>query len=704
MAGLDGRRLALLQSTHSGSNERASYSIGTGYFLTGDIVLTASHVVPSDGVSKLEVRTEADGVWRSAEPVALWRDTLLDAVLIRVLDPLGEVPDVSWVEDAFTDDLPWQSSGYPVAAKVEHEGKPARKTVGLDGKLHAQGGGGQGPRELDLTVEAPPKADHWPGVSGAPVFVGDKLAGFIKDAPESFQGGRLVGVPSTSLLQDHAFRIAVSAPWLERLPDRPWVLVVLSELNKSDLGEWVDGSLQKHHDALKSVVGEGLVPTSIKVKITEAFQSPGRWLRFVKALCAAPIAIFDATGLEPQPAVMLALGVRSVVRRGVTITSTADAITEEYLSQLPFNIQETKLIHHGSSLNPKDDRHPHNMIATAIKEGWRELQSQPRYLDLPAYDGVRGPVPAAYAGNVSALERILVLCPFHPDYGATNWLHIANAIALHYPVLPPPARMLDIASPRLVGQTLYESIRWAKTCIADWTRWRANMFFEFGVRIACADIGSVCLIERSALEDAVAANGLEQKRMLLALFRPTTYDVSAPSDQIRVALKAHDAISRQFRPPVPASALPQDATYKTCEDAFDWAQERITVEPHEALRQSVEAPFGKDRQAVGRPPVLFSANPSFRKELERSVQERWIAAWYYLQHRYPKDRWREDAALRAALRKLGNDVLQFGIRGATDEHLKVLGEEIFDVIDELDELDKDVTKGSKNANADRTDS
>ena len=42
-------------------------------------------------------------------------------------------------------------------------------------------------------------------------------------------------------------------------------------------------------------------------------------------LCLAPIAIFDATDFEP--AVMLALGVRAVVRRGVTLTSIADELT-----------------------------------------------------------------------------------------------------------------------------------------------------------------------------------------------------------------------------------------------------------------------------------------------------------------------------------------------------------------------------------------
>ena len=64
--------------------------------------------------------------------------------------------------------------------------------------------------------------------------------------------------------------------------------------------------------------------------------------------------------------------------------------------------------------------------------------------------------------------------------------------------------MLDMASPRLVGQALYEGIRWARTCLVDWTGWRGNVFFEFGVRMACSDIGPGRVIEHGAREAAAA--------------------------------------------------------------------------------------------------------------------------------------------------------------------------------------------------------
>lgn len=712
MTGIDTRRLVLLQIHVAAPTETVSYSLGSGYFVTDTIVLTASHVVPISGVTKIEVRTEADARWRLASVEPLWRDEQLDATLIEVTEGLQRLPPVQWIVQPLSDDAAWTSSGYPRAARANEAGHAMRKTVGLSGTLYHQGGAGQGSRELDLSVDASPSVDDWPGISGAPVSVAGRLAGFIRDAPESFGGARLIGVPASSLFQSPGFRLALSPPWLNRLPTELWVLVVLSEQKKSDLGRWVDGSLKKHGETLRRSVGVQNDLEVVKVKITDALESPERWLRFVAALCKAPIAIFDATdyrlrsshaanqsdpqsransGLEPEPAIMLALGVRAVVRRGVTLTSTADVISEKNLSQLPFNVQESKLIHHGSSFPPNDVRHPLHRIGTAIIDGWQELQSQPRYLDLPAYDAVRGPVPSAFPPGNNGLERVLVLCPFR-NYD-DHWLHIAGAVARQYPTNG-IARMLDIASPRLVGQALYESIRWAKTCVVDWTRWRANVFFELGVRSACTSVSPVCLIEHHAESLAVLPSELRQKSLLLKLYAPTSYELNQePPEDILSALATHEAISGgQALVACDLHGLPNGAVYKVCEESFEWSQEHITVEPHEHLRQSVEAPFGKDRQISGRAPILFSTNAGFRKELEHSVRERWIAAWYYLRHRYPREQWRSDSKLRATLRKLGNDVLQYGVRDMRNPHLTQLRAEIEDVLDELDELDDESRK------------
>jgi hypothetical protein len=624
-----------------------------------------------------------------------------------VLEPLAEIPPTAWVECDLENNAAWESSAYPDAGKADQDGKPAWKSVGLSGKVYAHGGG-QGPKELELTVDAPPEnAEQWKGVSGAPIFVNERLAGLIKEAPRSFRGGRFAGARAQGLLQNHAFRLALSPRWLDPLPEGIWVLVVMSEakMQTSKLAEWVDRSLKPNDEEAIEQIKEALgaeVRSIIRVGISDTLESPGKWLRFVTALCAAPIAIFDATGFES--AVMLALGVRAVVRRGVTLTSTADWLTAAQLSKLPFNIQETKLLYHGSRYLPTNIRHPLNTIAAGVKKGWQELISQPNYLDLPAYDAVRCQYPTTDANKKSAVTRVLVLCSFGEDH-EENWNHLANALASRFGL--DVARMLDVSSPRLVGQALYEGIRWARTCFVDWTNWRANVFFEFGVRLACSDVGPVNVIEQGAAAAVAAPDAPTQRGRLAALFEPTVYRAAEEDDGIDRALLVHDAILNQRPPALVASQLPHDATFRTCEDRFEWKLEHITIEPHELLRFTVEAPFGKDPQQPGRKPILFSANPEYFKEYDRSVKDRWIAAWCYLRQRYPKTRWEEEPAFRATLRILANDVLQYGLRDPGEEHLKALRDEIYDVIDELDELDKHNTsarqqpvQGSSHVDAD----
>lgn len=693
MADLDFRRLALVTCTLA---DGVTLSVGTGYLISADLLLTASHVVPADpGVAQVRVRIEADGVWHDALATAAWRDADLDAVLIRLCAALPGVDPVEWAEEALVANAPWQSLGFPKAGVVEKDGQSSWKTVGLGGTLYAGGGGGQGRKQLDLGVADAPPPELWGGASGAPVIVGGRLAGLVKQVPPNFRGDRLIGVPATALLQSPGFRIAIGEPWLapDSLPKaEAWVLVVLSEAEDTALGRCVDVTLQNDRDAIRQIVHPSFELQSVKVGIADAMRSPAHWLCLVRALCLAPIAVFDATDFEP--AVMLALGVRAVVRRGVTITSTARTLSAEALGQLPFNIKETKLVHHGDAYDLGDERHPHKAIAAAIKKGWQESRTQPRYLDLPAYDGVRCAYPASSHDDIGAVERILMLCPFSEGY-ARNWRALSYALAQHY-ARRRPARMLDLASPRLVGQALYEGIRWSRTCVIDWTGWRANVFFEFGARLACAPVGPVCLID-AADPAAGVADPLPQKRRLLEMWRPTVYRIS-PDDNPRVtaenrraleaAFDVHDAIAADRAPAVPLTALPHDATYRTCRESFEWAQEGITIEPHELLRHSVVDPFGPDPQQAGVQPILYAAdNASFSAALEFSIRERWVAAWYYLANRYPQEQWAADPELRKKVRDLANDVLQFGARkDESDPHLKALRDTLYDVIDHLDDL------------------
>jgi hypothetical protein len=280
----------------------------------------------------------------------------------------------------------------------------------------------------------------------------------------------------------------------------------------------------------------------------------------------------------------------------------------------------------------------------------------------------------------------LVLCSFNNDY-EPNWNHLANEIVGHYRGAE-AVRMLDVHSPRLVGQALYEAIRWAQTCVFDWTGWRANVFFELGVRLACADVGPVGVIERGAVDATAVCNAPAQRQQLMALFGPTVYRLAEEDDGTERALRDHDETLQQRMPALAETQLPHDATFRACQDRFQWEDEHITIEPHVLLRSSIEAPFGKDPQAPGFKPLLFSSNPNYSKEYDRIMKDRWIAAWCYLVQRYPETRWDKDAGFRATLRRFGNDVLQFGLKEPlNEEHLEKMRDQIYEVIDKLDELD-----------------
>jgi hypothetical protein len=618
---------------------------------------------------------------------------------------LGEMSAPEWADGPFTKNVEWDTTAYPIAAKQFVDEREKWTTRGLKGTLYWQGGAGQGVHELDLDVDAPATPEGWGGISGAPVFVNGRLAGIVKDVLKDFRGGRLSGVRADALLADRAFRTAIAKPWLELPSSRP-VLVLLSEGRRSDLSRRVKAAIERfNNDRLALETGGGpLAPEPVKVAITEALQKPEHWFQFIKALCTAPVMIADVTGFEP--AVMLSLGIRAVVRRGVTIASTSEQLDEAHLSQLPFNIQESKLISHGGDYAPTDPKHPVSVMSAAMREGLRELHSRTRYLDLPVYEAVRCPKPERNTDSrppyqdspngekADDYDTIVVLCPFREEY-RNRWLQISSRLLDQYPNKR-IVRMIDIVSPRLVGQALYEQIRWAKTCVVDWTYWRPNVFFELGVRLACSETGPICLLDRADPAEpgrktlAQPAN-LAQNRQLIELFSPNLYQFapaatteeerdSADKDFTRI-FEEHEAIRKKRPTLVPSRVLSHDATYRFLIQEFDWNQERINLRPDQLLRASAEADVGRDEQSSGEPAVLFSSNFDFSVRLRQSVSERWIAAWYYFVHRYEHEI-QTNAERREELKALGEDVLQ-ALPKTNDSFLKQLRDQIVDKIDEL---------------------
>lgn len=710
MSGLDTNRLVLIRSTCKNNAGEEIYYHGTGYFVTKDLVLTAGHVLAA-APSEVKVRLEAppDGEpWRKADPVPVWLNQELDVALLKIVErPIHEVNPPLWGRASFAQNANWDSTAYPLAAVEKTDDGKTYKSAGLKGILYARGGGGQGLPNLELGVDHE-SSNQWNGISGAPIFVDEELVGIITSYKKGFNGKRLDGVPIRQLLNDPTFQRALTPKWLPPLPQHLWTLILISENNDEDFLDKAKRAIERRGEVINRVAGlpPDAEPQFIEISIIEALREPTRWYDTVEAICAAPILVVDVT--KYQPAVMILLGIRAVVRRGVTITVTSAELDESLLSELPFNIQETKLIYPRPDLEVTHPHHPINRIGEAIVKGLVQLRGHSGYLDLPAYEAVRYPKPQVIsaepegqAGDVKATgpqsstlrkvepERILMLCSFSNQY-RKHWLYVSEKITLNFKGAGKSLeRMLDISSPRLVGQALYENIRWAPCCIVDWTRWSPNVFFELGVRLACSDIGPVCLI---AEEDLAAATEdfQVQKGQLLKLFCPISYKVGGSSAPFKAAFGRYNSFlkdgqeDRDFN-----STLPHNATHRTVVKAYDWRQEAFARPPHEELRANIEEQQGKDPEKDGFQ-TLFSSNAEFQLEIQRSGRERWIAAWYYFRKRYTPDNleseeFKNNREIREQLSTLTERVVQ-ELRNQPDPSHQRIYKEAVDLIDQLDEL------------------
>ena len=617
--------------------------------------------------------------------------------MLRVSPPIDIRNDVGFVDSQFSDNTSWSSLAYPAAASQAGNDGREFKTAGLSGTLYAGGGGGQGPPDLDLSVDAPPEGDGWEGISGAPVFVDGRIAGLIKSNLTGFAARRLAAVPAQSLLKDPLFRLAIT-PSVFELPRGTLPTVVLHPGSKEEpLINTVRAAMTLGASEEKSVFG--LEPGLAAVSLDDAFRSPEQFLTLVQRICQAPVLIVDITDFTPGS--MLMLGIRAVVRRGVTLLLTTSRIDETQLSQLPFNIQETKLIstYREKSCQPTDPLHPVRRIMKAIRDGLKQSRLHRRYLDLPVYDAVRCAEPEQ---KPDVSKSILVLCSFREEY-SDYWAHLANQLFLQA-ANSPPVRLRDLASPRLVGQALYEAIRWTPRCIVDWTHWRPNVFFELGVRLACSNTGPVSLIEQKELvglshsdpgarsppsdleRTAVPATSdrlAPQKAALLELLKPIVYrlgedDLGGEDPAFKEAFAHFRAYESGVAPSreVYATSLAHNDVHAVATQSYDWSQDLAIEFPHLELSAVATELLGPDPQKTGRAPFLFSLNRDYAAAMRKSVAERWIAAWCYMSHRYTIDRLgtESERKLRDEAVKIGNRVLQELKDSSDADHRRIVSE------------------------------
>jgi len=351
----------------------------------------------------------------------------------------------------------------------------------------------------------------------------------------------------------------------------------------------------------------------------------------VRALSQADVVVADVSGYDSG--IMMLLGVRSVIKRGVNITTTDKEITAEVWEDIPFNLKE---------INPLSHRQENKLrlaqLSEAIREGLTQLDRSPHYQDLPVYDYVRN-FGKGYNDYkpVRKEERVLFLRSFRDSYQPNIWEFVRQSFrfALEQASLKPRKEnnqprlesIIDEHSPRLVGQRLYEAIRLTDLCVVDFTDWRPNVFYELGVRLSVNKLGPICIINwanTGVLSDSQTS--------LVELFQPFKYVFGGPETPFRNALKAfekmHDLNGANYCPN--NARLAHDETYRIVSRNFTLNQERFGDSVEDSLISSVDVVAGGDDQENVDPTLLYGReNATLARKIREGVLERLCAAWLY---------------------------------------------------------------------------
>ena len=511
--------------------------------------------------------------------------------------------------------------------------------------------------------------------------------------------------------------------------------VIVSETGEklNELESIVQTVLKKYKKKIERITEQGLHKELYVMKVSDIMFSKENYKNAIIALCRSSIAIFDITNYEPV--VMLLLGIRSVVRRGVTILSADGKYAIENPLDAPFNIKEVNIISHSDKNLDRYD--PIDSIGLRIVEGFRQFLRLPYYLDLPAFDAIRTlpPDPSSQIPK-DYTDQVLVLCSFGEEYRKNNWSrHIRRYLGVFIQEQeeleqePDIVRTLDLKSPRLVSQVLYETIRLTDMCIVDWTTWRPNVFFEMGVRLAASDISPVCIIEDEhkslldalpkapeelqsmskpkgvSIEDLYRLNcATSQCARLIALFKPVEYETPAGGNAdkdayIEMVSRYNESIKKVNDEEGDFEGNQQveqgwgspsyNYTYKVITDSIDWRVEVAARPVYSELIDSANLLDTSEISSGGRSPVLYPKNKDLDIKAEEGARERRLAAWYYLERKYSQEERLRDTKLAQQYETLGN-VLIRSLKRSSKESDKALASTIEADLEKFKELSKEV--------------
>jgi len=363
---------------------------GTGYLLHGDRVLTARHVV--EKADRITVDYEDDLATvrvHSASARVSWAGTGdLDVAVLTIDTPLRIARQVL-APVLLPGDVPWRSRGWSVAASdssVQADSTVVETMSALAGQAYQFA---EGSLLVELGVDDPPTdADWWKGVSGAPVFCGDRLVAVLKSGNKAFEGGRLEAVPIAAAWEADGFRQHVGHDAnREELRDQRREGLI------SDMAE----ILRQNDDAALAIVAKNAAWGAIRKSggakaLAQAVCTAGSWRELTAALDRAHADM--------------------IKRKGAEAAQTATAIARLAMRVVPEVYAATEL-----------------QIAPGLEEGeWVTLPLETKTmaeLAMAAYDGrplAFQPVETRqeYPGGIAALPQADALQATGFDFGQTE--------------------------------------------------------------------------------------------------------------------------------------------------------------------------------------------------------------------------------------------------------------------------------------------
>ncbi|MDQ3274937.1 MAG: toll/interleukin-1 receptor domain-containing protein [Actinomycetota bacterium] len=418
----------------------------------------------------------------------------------------------------------------------------------------------------------------------------------------------------------------------------------------------------------------GLDEAAARLLATEVLSSPAAFARAVDQVCRAEIAVFDVTDYEP--AVMVLLGIRAVIRRGVTLC--VHGPHDELWRQVepPFHLREISLL-----ADPTFETVGDRLVAGIAQLG----QPGRSYCDLPSFDLVRAVPPEKDRRGPRPFDRgrdpsMLALVPFDEDYTRRHWSQLVQNLPAAALVIPSDdlederrqprlLRTLDLDSPRVVSAQLYEAMRLTDFCLVDLTGCRPNVLFELGARLVTNALHPV-VIHDAAFDVAdaggrtdggadVAAQRDQLCHLLAAIpYTPYADDGVDPYGQMvarhlelrRLATRADHPRAHTVLGGFPPSgvydlawrrAVPRDEPIATpIDEHLIAAADALLVDPSDgALR------------------LIYPKLHELSAVAEHAGRERLLAAWLYQHHRRRAYR-SEDAEVVAAYDALTDKLIE----------------------------------------------